>query len=638
MKKLNIGIIAHVDAGKTTLTENILHLGGVIAAAGRVDKGNTTTDSMDVERRRGISVRAAAASFAKDSVLYNLIDTPGHVDFVAEVERSLSVLDGVVLVVSAVEGLQSQTLVLMDTIRSFGIPAVIFINKIDRMGADALAVAREVGEYMGGRYVLTQRIDENGGLVCLHDDEYMKQNNEVLYNHDEELLTRFVENEPITVDLFFDRLYQHTRGGEIYPVFYGSALNGVGCRELLAALPRYMPAKEYESNEPLSAMVFMVNTAGTERLTYLRIFAGVLKIRETVTYKGKDEKVTRLSKLEGSKIVPCAALEAGDVGVLYLKDLKVGDIIGEYPLHVRSVSLARPTLNVEAAAKQPEQKRALYEALMQLADEDPLLNVSSGKRLNLRLFGEVQKEIIAELLRERYGIEAVFSESRTVYMEAPSVETRVIYPIYRRAFFPAGAGFTIKPLPRGSGLTYTAKISLGELTKHFQNAVEEAVYDVCKRGIYGWEVTDCEIIFDYSDFDSVNGTPSAYRDLVPLVLMECFAQAGMVLLEPYQFFELRLPASGVSRALYDLNRMAADIGEMSGHDENVKITGVIPADACKGYGLKISSFTEGRGVWLTRFKGFADTPFSQEKVNTDEINPAANQSIYLMQKLGAIQV
>ncbi|MCL2501367.1 MAG: TetM/TetW/TetO/TetS family tetracycline resistance ribosomal protection protein [Defluviitaleaceae bacterium] len=636
MKKLNIGIIAHVDAGKTTLTENILHLGGVIASPGRVDKGNTATDSMAVERRRGISVRAAAASFVKDGVLYNLIDTPGHVDFVAEVERSLAVLDGVVLVVSAVEGLQSQTRVLMDTIRSFGIPAVIFINKIDRMGADALGAARAVGEYMGS-YVLAQRV-EDGEIHVLDDDAFMALNGEVLYNRDDELLALFVENKPIGTDLFFERLYRNTRQSGIYPIFFGSALYGVGCGELFEAIPRYLPAKEYENTPPLSAIVFMVDTSGAERLAYLRIFGGCLRIRETVSYKDKEEKITRLGRLAGNKTVACTLLETGDVGVLYLKDLKVGDVIGEAPLTARKVGLARPTLNVEVTAKQPEQKRALYEALVQLADEDPLLNLSSGKKLNLRLLGEVQKEILSEILSERYGIEAEFSESRTVYMETPAAEGTITAPINRNGtFFPAGVGFTVKPLPQGSGLRYTRKVTFGVLEKTFQNAVEEAVYDVCKRGLYGWEITDCEVIFDYSDYDSVNGTPSAYRNLVPPVLMEVFAQCGMILLEPYVDFELRIPSGAVSKALYELARMNAEITETDAMGEAVRITGTVPADACKSYGIKVNSYTEGRGLWLTRFKGFMQTGFDQAKVNEDEINPAVNKAMYLMQKMGAVQ-
>jgi len=636
MKKLNIGIIAHVDAGKTTLTENILFLGGVISKTGRVDKGDTITDSMAVERRRGISVRAAATTFVSNGIMYNLIDTPGHVDFVAEVERSLAILDGVVLVVSAVEGIQSQTRVLMDTICAFGIPAIIFINKIDRVGADALGVATDVGKYMGGCYAMLQSINE-GNILALSNEELMIRNSEMLYEIDEELMTRFINNQSISCELFIEKLIKYTHQGKIYPVFFGSALNGVGCKELFDALTIFMPVCEYTTDGSLSALVFKVDTSIAERHSYIRLFAGCIKLRDIILHKGIDEKVTRLARLEGNKVVSCNALEAGDIGVMYLKGLKAGDVVGEAPPTAHKVSLARPTMVVEVIPQRPEQRRALYEAFVQLADEDPLLGLSSGKKLSLRLLGEVQKEIITEILSERFSINVNFSEAQTVYMETPTTEASSIFPIYKLVHFAAGVGFTVKPLPRGSGMKYIAKVSLGELTRNFQKAVEESVYETCKNGIYGWEITDCEIIFDYSDFDSVNGTPSAYRDIVPLVLIEAFAKAGMSLLEPYLNFELRVPPDAVSRALYELSRMDATIIDTNPAEEFVCITGEIPADKCKNYSAGVGAYTEGRGVWITKFNGYRNTEFMDKKINHDEINPASNKALYVMQKLGAIK-
>jgi len=635
MKKLNIGVIAHVDAGKTTLTENILFHGGVIKETGRVDKGSTTTDNMAVERRRGISVRAAATTFVVGDITYNLIDTPGHVDFVAEVERSLVVLDGVVMVVSAVEGLQSQTRVLMDTIRAFGIPAIVFINKIDRVGADALGVIADVNKYLGEHCVITQSID-SGSISFLSNNELMDKNSDLLFDLDEELMDRFVQNQEIDYALFSAKLHRYTREGQIYPVFFGSALYGIGCKELFDALPIYLPTREYRTDDSLSAFVFKVDTTAAERHSYVRIFTGSISLRDIINCKGKEEKITRLARLDGSKVVSCQTLEAGDIGIMYLKSLKAGDIVGETPPIAHKISLARPTMVIEAKPAKTEQRRALYEALVQLADEDPLLGLSSGKKVSLRLLGEVQKEVITEILSERFGIDVEFSEAQTVYMETPATEASSVYPIYKIVHYAAGAGFTVKPLPRGSGFKYIAKVSLGELTKTFQNAVEEAVYETCKHGIYGWEITDCEVIFDYSDYDSVNGTPSAYRDIVPLVLIEAFANAGMNLIEPYLDFELRIPTDAVSRALYELSRMNVNIEDTSPAGEFVCIAGDIPADKCKNYGASVGAYTEGRGVWLTRFKGYRDTIFEDEKINHDEINPATNRAVYVMQKLGAM--
>jgi len=595
LKKLNIGIIAHVDAGKTTLTENILHLGKVIKNIGRVDKGNTQTDSMDVERRRGISVRAAATSFIYNDVKYNLIDTPGHVDFVAEVERALSVLDGVILVVSAKEGLQSQTRVLMDTIMTQGIPCIVFINKIDRDGAEPQKVFDDANAYMGGWLVDADDIDNE--------------------------MTEFAKD------------------GQLYPVFYGSALHSVGIAELLDALPKFLPQAPQENDQPLSAVVFKVDSSGRERLAYVRIFQGTLQIRKLVEYRNKQEKITRLAKLENGKIVSCDAVEAGDIAVLYFKDLKIGDILGKSWYNVRKIQLARPTMSVEVIPNNIQQARALYEALAALTDEDPLLDLVKGKKMSLRIFGEVQMEVLKELLRERFGIEVDFSQTSTIYMETPAAASSAVAMLYRSGTpFAAGVGFCIEPLPRGGGLQFKTDVSFGDLQKTFQNAVEEAVLKNCKNGVFGWEVTDVKVIFNYSDYDSEVSTPSDFRNLTPLVLMEAFENAEMMLLEPFLSFELQAPQTSIPKALYDLQRMDAKIDESTTIAcDFVKIIGTVPAHACKGYGAKIGGYTEGQGLWLTKFKGYDNTPFDESKINVEEINIATNKTRYILHKSGGLQ-
>ena len=634
MKKLNIGIIAHVDAGKTTLTENILFLGGVIAKTGRVDKGDTRTDSMAVERRRGISVRAAATSFNRGGIKFNLIDTPGHVDFVAEVERSLTVLDGVVLVISAKEGLQSQTRILMDTIKARQIPTVIFVNKIDRAGADIHQVIQDANDYMHNRLVVTQRIASDGKIYNLTDNELTETAADTLYSHDDDLMARFVNNEDVLPPDLTESFTRQAKLGRLYPVFFGSALYGIGVESLLDSLPYYLPIAEGDNESPLSAVVFKVDNSGKERLAYIRLFDGNISVREVVNYRGKTEKITRLAGLINGKLTAANSIESGDIAVLYFKDLMVGDVLGAVNSY-RKVRLGHPTLNVEVVPANPENRRALYDALLLLADEDPLLGLSTEKSLTVRLFGEIQMEILREILAERYAIATRFTAARTIYMEAPMQPASAKIPI-NKTFFRAGVGFSIMPLPRGSGIEYVSAVSLGELEKSFQMAVEEAVINACQNGLYGWEITDMRVVFDYSDYDSVTGTPSAFRDLVPLVLMEALNGANMTLLEPILDFELRVPDISVSKAMYDLQMMSAyGYSTTAMPDGSIAIAGKIPADKCRGYGAKVGSYTEGRGMFLTKFHGYSETEFDQEKVNQDMINPAANAGLYVMQKLGA---
>ncbi|MCL2406082.1 MAG: TetM/TetW/TetO/TetS family tetracycline resistance ribosomal protection protein [Defluviitaleaceae bacterium] len=635
MKKLNIGIIAHVDAGKTTLTENILFLGGIITQAGRVDKGNTRTDSMAVERRRGISVRAAATSFNRNGIKFNLIDTPGHVDFVAEVERSLTILDGVVLVISAKEGLQSQTRILMDTIKTRQIPTVIYINKIDRVGADIAQVIKDTNDYMGGRLVTTQRIDSDGNIHDFTMEELVETAADTLYIHDDNLMTRFANNDEITPSDFMDSFIHHTNCGNLYPVFFGSALYGIGVENLLDSLPRYLPIASADNDSQLEATVFKVDNSGKERLVYVRLYSGSISIRKLVNYRGKTKKIARLAALVDGKLVPANTIESGDIAVLYLKDLMVGDMLGEGNAPTRSIRLGQPTINVEVVPVNQDERRALYDALVLMADEDPLLGLSAEHSLTVRLFGEVQMEILQEILAERYAIATTLTTARTIYMETPTQPASAKI-LFGRTFFRAGVGISIKPLPRGSGVIYESAVSLGELEKSFQTAVEEAVYSTCQNGLYGWEITDIQVVFDYSDYDSVTSTPASYRDLVPLVMMNALKDANVTLLEPIMDFELNVPDTSLPKAMYDLQLMNAYGYNTSAiHSDIISITGHIPADTCRGYGAKVGSYTEGRGNFITKFHGYSNTEFAEDKVNQNRINAAANAGLYAMQKLGA---
>jgi ribosomal protection tetracycline resistance protein len=305
---------------------------------------------------------------------------------------------------------------------------------------------------------------------------------------------------------------------------------------------------------------------------------------------------------------------------------------------MREARLGRPTISAEILPVRPDQKRALYEALARLADEDPLLALSSADRLSVRMFGEIQMEILQELLLEQYGISVRFLEATTIYMETPAGSAAVRAPMGRNGTpFRAGVGFRIEPLERGSGLSYVTEVSFGNLEKTFQTAVEEAVFDTCRNGLYGWEITDARVTFDFSQYDSVTSTPSDYRDLTPPVLMQAFAEAGMALLEPVYEFELRVPGFAAGRALYDCERMRAVIGGTAAlaDDDGICVTGLVPADTCKNYSARTASYTEGRGLFVTKFHGYVETAFDEAKVNERDINIAANKTLYLMRKSGA---
>ncbi|KAI4453003.1 translation elongation factor g-related [Holotrichia oblita] len=641
---MNIGIVAHVDAGKTTVTENILQLCGIIRQAGRVDHGDTLTDSMELERKKGISIKATPISFMYKDTKINLIDTPGHVDFVSEVERALSVLDGVVLIVSAKEGIQSQTKILVKTIRDLQIPCIVFVNKADRLGVDIKNVLSEVSKNFLGKTINMQGIEKEGTKDVLlrprSYEELVEEAVELLCDLDESILEKYigVSPSPVSLDYLYDRLQYFTKQANIYPVFMGSALHGLGVRDLLDAIVNFLPLSIENDNAPLSALVFKIdnNISAKDKKVYVRIFQGGIKIRESIAFHDTTEKVKNLRALENGKVVNKDYIGSGDICILTIKDLKVADIIGEKTEAIKKISIASPALRVQVQPKNPANKRRLYETLFALSEEDPMMDFSGdvrGDKMYLNLFGEVQMEIITLLLQEQYNLDIEFSNLLTIYKETPTEKASAITRIYSGGnHFCAGIGFEIEPLPRGQGLQYESKVSFGSLEKPFQNAVEEAVWKSCKNGVYGLEITDAKVVFAFSQYSSVESTPADYRNLAPLVLMEAFSNSSMQMLEPILEFELVLPEHAASRALYDCRKMNADIWETKNGNGEFIITGLVPVETSKHYKLLLASYTEGCGIFITKLYGYKETEFDENKIDKDNVNPATNKGLYLLQK------
>lgn len=645
MKKLNIGIVAHVDAGKTTVTENILQLCGIIAHAGRVDHGDTLTDSMELEKIKGISIKATPVSFQYNDVKINLIDTPGHVDFISEVERSLGILDGVVLIISAKEGIQSQTKVLIKAIKDLKIPCIIFINKIDRSGVELDSILNEVKKSFMGKIINMQIAandqTEDIKLLSRSSKELLDDAIDLLSNLDEEILIHYVNSQPLPMNALYEKLQYYTKQAGIYPVFMGCALKGCGIKELLDAIISYLPLAVENDDAPLSALVFKIDNQSKERKIYARIFQGMIKIRETITFHSKTEKVKSLMTLENGKAVRKEYVGSGDICILSIKDLKVSDIIGEPIDTIKKVSIASPALRVQIVPKNPADKRKLYESLLSLAEEDPMMSFTKDQKndkLYVNLFGEVQMEIIRLLLNTEYDIDIEFSNLSTIYKETPIKKgCAVTYMGSNRNHYRAGIGIEVEPLPRGTGLQYESKVSFGLLEKSFQNAVEEAVWENCKNGIYGLEITDAKVTFVFSQYDSVTSTPSDYRDLTPLVLMEAFINSGMQLLEPILEFELIIPEHMAGKALYDCNKMNAEIKETNSRNEEFIITGFIPVETSKDYKIHLASYSEGQGAFITKFLGYRETELDEVKFNLENINPATNRELYLLQKVSRMK-
>ncbi|MGW5443165.1 tetracycline resistance ribosomal protection protein Otr(A) [Streptomyces asiaticus] len=635
-RTLNIGVLAHVDAGKTSLTERLLYDAGVIDRLGSVNTGDTQTDTGEIERQRGITVRTAVASLTAGDTQINLIDTPGHSDFIAEVERALGVLDGAVLVLSAVEGVQAQTRVLMKTLRRLRLPVLLFINKIDRAGARDEGLLADIRRALAPHLVPLTTVRALGTRNArvrprsLDDPGVRAEAAEVLAETDDALLARVVDGPPPSAEEVGAALAAGTAAGLAHPVFFGSALSGEGVGALVEGVARLVPPAPGGA-EPRGT-VFAVErgggggggTGGTGgrsgarggRTAYLRLFSGEVTLRQRVTLHRREpggaltEHTGQITALEviGDAGAAREPLTAGNIArIKGLPGVRVGDRLG--PVHDAPSDrrhFAAPSLQTLVHAREPGAAAAsrLHTALLDLADQDPLIHARAvpGGATSVLLYGEVQKEIIAATLVQDYGIEADFEPSRPVLVERPSGIGEAVREIARVGHTGpwATVGLRVEPTERGAGVVFGYETELGALPRAFHNAIEETVYETLFHGPRGRSVTDCRAVLVRSGFIGPLSTAADFRDLTPVVLGEALERAGWRIYEPYHAFELDLPAETLAAVTAQLAAAEADIGESVDGATGWLLRGELPARRVHGFERVLPRLTHGEGVWWSR--------------------------------------
>ncbi|GGE70651.1 tetracycline resistance ribosomal protection protein [Priestia taiwanensis] len=643
MKTINIGIVAHVDAGKTSLTERILFETNVIDQIGQVDKGNTQTDSMELERQRGITIKASVVSFLINDTKVNLIDTPGHADFIAEVERSFRVLDGAILVISAVEGVQAQTKVLMRTLQKLRIPTMIFINKIDRGGAHTQNVIKQIRETLSENILpFYQAIDEGTKYAAIYQSNMHEAYIEVLAPHNESLLESYVNGDCISEATLQKEFIHHVQQGNVYPVFLGSAMTGIGISELLERISMMIPPTPRTTNI-LSGVVFKIEREPSgEKVAYIRLFSGFLYVRKDIDICRDNalshrEKVKKLHIFQQGTTIQVPSVHAGEFCKVWgLHDIKIGDVVGEVSHYIKDISFVKPQMEAMIQATQQGNEHALFEALTELAEEDPLIHIWKDdihQELYIRLFGDVQKEVVEATLRDKYGLEIRFSATRIVCIEKPLRSGHVVEQMGERTNpFYATIGLSVKRGPSKSGITYQLDVELGSLPLSFHKAIEETVHQTLKQGLYGWEVTDIIVTLTHSGYGSSVSTAGDFRNLTPLVLMEALKQAGTTVFEPINEFELTAPTRAISTAIYRLSAMQATFTEPMMQHGSFHLTGTLPMAKTEEFKRGLYSFTEGEGVFLAKPYGYKEltAPFPTRK--RVDYNPL-NRKDYLLHVL-----
>jgi ribosomal protection tetracycline resistance protein len=632
-KELNLGILAHVDAGKTTLTERLLYEAGVIHELGSVDAGTTQTDSLALERQRGITIKSAVASFALRDVHVNLIDTPGHPDFIAEVERVLSVLDGAVLVISAVEGVQPQTRILMRALKRLRIPTLVFVNKIDRPGAGDEPVLQAISERLTTAVVPMGTADALGTraayftLSSPEDPAFRARLVEVLAEHDEGIMTAYVEDQSdLPYRLLRDALAVQTMRALVHPVLFGSAITGAGVESLMTEFSELLPASAGDPDGPIAGTVFKIERgANGEKIAYVRMFSGTIHTRERLRFdRNLEEKVTALSVFERGSAIQRPSVSAGAVAKLWgLSEIQVGDRIGETETDPSHHHFSPPTLESVVVAGKPDHRARVRVALTQLAEQDPLINVrqdDTRQELSVSLYGEVQKEVIQATLASEFGLEVTFRETTPIYIERPIGTGEAIEILHAESNpFLATIGLRIDPAPNGSGIDFrlqvdprTVPLYIYKTIGSFSERMDQYVRQALREGLLGWQVTDCIVTMTKCVYSVPDGPPSRrgplstaadFRKLTPLVLMQALERARTVVCEPIVRASVEIPTGAIGAVMAALARLDAAVETPSLQGTLSMIETVLPATRAQDLQQQLPGLTGGEGVLDSSFAG-----------------------------------
>ena len=610
MKIINIGILAHVDAGKTTLTESLLYTSGAILELGSVDKGTTRTDTMFLERQRGITIQAAVTSFNWNDYKINIVDTPGHTDFITEVYRSLSVLDGAILVISAKDGVQAQTRILFHALQKMNIPTIIFINKIDQYGINLNNIYQNIKEKLSNDIIVMQNVTLTPeisikNIIDLDDwDPVISKN--------DKLLKKYIAGEKLTIQELTQEEYRCVKKGSLFPIYHGSARNNIGTQQLIEAISNLFCPEMNENDSELCGRVFKIEyTDHKQRLVYLRLYSGTLHLRDTIVLSEKKKvKLTEIYIPSNGEMIQTKTVCSGDIFIIPNNTLRLNDIIGNEKLLPCNVwnDKTVPILRTRIEPIKIEEREKLLDALTEIADTDPLLRYyvdTITHEIVISFLGTVQLEVICSLLIEKYHINIRIEDPTVIYLEKPlqKADYTIHIEVPPNPFW-ASIGLSITPLPIGSGIQYESKVSLGYLNQSFQNAVREGINYGLEQGLYGWEVTDCKICFEYGVYYSPVSTPSDFRFLAPIVLEQTLKKAGTQLLEPYLSFILFTPQGYLSRAYNDAQKHCAIIETSQSKNDEIIFTGHIPVRCINEYRNTLTLYTNGQAVFLTELKDY----------------------------------
>lgn len=585
MKRITAGILAHVDAGKTTLSEALLYLGGAIRNLGRVDLKNTLLDTDEAERARGITIFSRQAQFVTGDTQVTLLDTPGHVDFAAEMERTLQVLDYAILVISGADGVQGHTRTLWKLLSQYEVPVFLFVNKMDQPGTDRESLILE----------LQEKLDAN--IICL--DENTKENQENIALCDENLMERYLLDGKITEDDIKNLIAER----KLFPCFFGSALKLTGVEEFMEGFHSFTKNPYETEGKEFGAKVYKISRDYQgNRLTHLKITSGKLAVKALVN----GEKVNQIRIYQGEKFETVQEAECGMVcAVTGLNDTFPGKGLGVESDAPNPV--LQPVLSYRMIFPAGVDARAFYGKIRILSEEDPQLHIEWDERtgdVTAKLMGEVQTEILKDLIKKRFDVDVEFADGSIVYKEtikAPVIGVGHYEPLRHYA----EVQLLLEPADEGSGMQFATDVSEDVLDKNWQRLVLTHLQEKEHIGVLtGSPVTDMKITLVNGRAHLKHTEGGDFRQAVYRAVRHGLMKAESMLLEPYYEFIMEIPAECVGRALTDLDRMKAEFRAPEIMGENALITGKAPVSCINGYQKELVAYSKGMGSISMEFSGY----------------------------------
>lgn len=668
-KTRNIGIAAHIDAGKTTTTERILFYSGMVHKMGEVHEGTAVTDWMEQERERGITITAAAITTSWKDYKINIIDTPGHVDFTIEVERSMRVLDGVIAVFCSVGGVQPQSETVWRQADRYKVPRIVFVNKMDRMGANFYKVYGQIRDRMRANAVPIQipiGSEENfRGIVDLvHMKAYIYNNDtgtdiqeveipeevkdlaseyrtkliESVAETSDALTEKYLEGVELTQDEIQSALRHGTIAGSIVPMLCGSAFKNKGVQLLLDAVIEYLPSplevppiqghlangdiaeRHADDNAPLSALAFKIMSDPYGRLTFVRVYSGILK---KGTYalnstKDKKERVSRLIVLKADDRIEVEELRAGDLGAaLGLKDTFTGDTLCDEtaPVILESLFIPDPVISVAVEPKTKQDMEKLSKALQSLSEEDPTFRVNVDPETNQTVIagmGELHLEILVDRMLREFKVEANVGKPQVAYRETIRKAVRAEGKFIRQSGGKGQYGHVVielEPAEEGTGFEFVSKIVGGTVPKEYISPAAQGMKEACESGIVaGYPVIDLRATMVDGSFHDVDSSEMAFKIAGSMAIKEAVMNATPVLLEPMMKVEVEVPEDYIGNVIGDLNSRRGQIEGQETDQGIAKVSVKVPLAEMFGYATDIRSKTQGRGIFTMEFSHYEEVP------------------------------